>query len=57
MERKPATITITKEELITAQASALMTMTIKSPAIFIIQDELLKLAALTAKILFHEEEK
>lgn len=51
------TISITRDELITAQAEAFTRLTIENPMILLLSDEMSKFGALTVKLLFNEEEK
>ena len=51
------TISITKDELITAQAEALKTLTVANPMILMLSDEMSVFAALTVTSLFDKEEK
>lgn len=51
------TISITKDELITAQAEALKTLTVANPMILMLSDEMSVFAVLTVTSLFDKEKK
>ena len=53
---KDGSIIITKDDLIDAQAEALVRLTIKDPIFFILQDELTRAAGLTVNVLFDKKE-
>lgn len=51
------TISITKDKLAMAQSKALTALVVDNPVFMLFSDEMCVFAALTAKLLFDEEEK
>ena len=51
------TISITKDKLTMAQSKALTALVVDNPVFMLFSDEMCVFAALTAKLLFDEEEK
>lgn len=51
------TISITKDKLAMAQSKALTALVVDNPVFMLFSDEMYVFAALTAKLLFNEEEK